>query len=122
PGVREDIHGVNVADLVGPFEILELNAGESRSMTIVSAQLGTMTIHPANAPAGKLISALRVNVDQADKPTFPYYWDVTSQTLIAQLAPQVTFAGYRPKRFTVTKVGAGPAARFQLAVEPAVQA
>ncbi|MBF6606967.1 MAG: hypothetical protein IVW53_15475, partial [Chloroflexi bacterium] len=91
-----------MADLEGPFEILELGAGEARSMTIVSAQLGEMTIKPASAPAGKVIKALRVNVEHADKPTFPYYWDITSQTLIAQLAPQVTFSGYRPRRFTIT--------------------
>ncbi len=108
--------------LIGPFELLELSPGESRAMTIVTAQEGEMTIHPSYQVGGKLIRALRVHVEDSDKPLFPHYWDITSQTLIAQLAPQVLFAGYRPKRFTITKVGSGPSARFQLAVEPVVKA
>lgn len=118
PDGNEFLQGVHVIDLTGPFEILELNPGESRSMTIVSAIEGQMTIKPAHTPEGKVIRALRVNVDDADKPTFPRYWDITSQTLVAQLAPQVTFSGYRPRRFTITKVGSGPSARFQLDAAP----
>ncbi len=108
--------------LEGPFELLDLAAGEMRSMTVVAAEEGEMTIHPSYAPGGKVIHGLRVHVEQEDKPLFPYYWDVTSQTLLAQWAPQVLYAGYRPKRFRVTKVGSGPAARFQLATEPVVKA
>ncbi len=108
--------------LAGPFDILELDPGASKSLLISAATLGTMVIHPAHAPAGKTIQVLRVHVDEADKPQFPFYYDLTSQTLIAQLAPQVTFAGYRPRRFLITKVGSGPAARFQLSAEPQVVA
>jgi hypothetical protein len=108
--------------LAGPFDLLELQPGESKSLEVQAATLGTMVIHPSYAPQGKTIQVLRLHVLEADKPTFPYYYDVTSQTLIAQLAPQVTFAGYKPRRFTITKVGSGPSARFQLSADAQVVA
>lgn len=107
-----------MSELAGPMEFLELAAGESRTFTVVAWGEGETTIKPSYAPEGKVIPVLRVQVDPADKPTAPHYYDVTSLTLQAQMRPQVAAYGALPRRFTVTKVGTGPSARFTLATAP----
>jgi hypothetical protein len=75
-----------------------------------------MTIHPRPLGAPKVIVALRVYVPSAIKPLYPDYYDITSQTLIAQLLPYLEAGNYQKKVFTVTKHGSGPDARFSLKV------
>lgn len=108
-----------MADLPGPVELLDLAPGASLTFTAVSSEEGETLIHPSYAPAGKTIPVLRVHVDPATKQTFPHYFDISSLTLQAQLRPLVSPGAQLPRRFTVTKVGTGPSARFTLAVAPA---
>lgn len=105
-------------DLPGPMEIFELRDGESRAFTVTRSEEGTTLIHPATAPQGKQIPVLRLHVESLDKPTFPHYYDVTSLTLQAQLRPLVAPGAQLPRRFTVTKVGTGPSARFTMSSTP----
>jgi len=97
-------------------EILELTDGQSITLHISRWILGRMTIHPANAPLGKMIRVLRVWVPPAEKPIGPDYWDITSQTLIYQILPYLEARPFRRRTYTITKHGIAPRARFTLAV------
>lgn len=101
------------------MEILELAPGESRSFTVLWAEEGRWTINPRDGRPPKEIPILRLHVDPKDKPTFPQYYDVTALTLQAQIRPVVMASGYVARRFTITKVGSGPQARFTLLSSPA---
>jgi hypothetical protein len=101
------------------MEILELAPGESRAFTVLWAEEGRTTIYPRDGRPPKEIPVLRLHVDPKDKPLFPQYLDVTSLTLQAQIQPLVMAPGYVARRFTVTKVGSGPQARFTLLSNPA---
>lgn len=102
-----------------PYEILELAPGESRDLTVLSAELGRMIINPRYGRPPKEIPVLRLQVDPSDKPVPPHYYDVTGLNLQALLKPFVLAAGYTPRRFTITKVGSGPQARFTVGSSPA---
>lgn len=78
-----------------------------------------MDIQPKAGPPTKRIRVLRLWVPEAEKPVGPNYWDVTGQTLIAQLLPYLEKADYRSRLYTITKHGIPPKARFQLRVEAA---
>ena len=104
--------------LPGPFEIFELGNGNTRDLLITGWRLGRMTIHPRTTGLTKDIIALRVNVPEEIKALFPDYYDITSQTLIAQLLPILEAGEFEGKSFRITKYGSGPAARFALAVRP----
>ena len=98
--------------LAGPYEIFEMTDGETRTFQVASWKLGTIGIQTAEAPAGKLVKTLRIYVPQIHKPLGVNWWDVTSQTLIAQLLPYLELPGFETKKFTVTKYGVKPKARF----------
>ena len=103
--------------LQGPYEILELGDGETLTTGILRWQEGEVEIHPAYKPEGKMITALRIHVPEKDKEYFPYYWDVTSQTLVAQLLPYLERPGYERRIYAITKHGVAPRARFTLGVK-----
>lgn len=103
--------------LPGPYEVLELEDEGILQTKISSFEVGEVLIHPAYKPDGKLIKALRIHVPEADKAYFPFYWDVTSQTLIAQLLPYLEQPGYAQRTYEVTKHGVAPKARFTLTVK-----
>jgi hypothetical protein len=103
--------------LPGPYEILELDDGGVLTTKISDWSIGQVEIHPAYKPEGKFIKALRIHVPEVDKTYFPFYWDVTSQTLLAQLQPYLEQPGYAQRTFTITKHGVAPRARFTLAVK-----
>lgn len=103
--------------LAGPFEILELEDGETLTTKILRWEIGEVTIHPAYQPGGKDIIGLRVHVPEDQKEFFPYYWDITGQTLVAQLVPYLRQPGFDTKTYTITKHGVAPRARFSLAVK-----
>ena len=105
-----------MADLTG-LEILELADGEARSLIITDWQLGEATIVPKVGPPAKRIRVLRVSVPPQDKVLGPAYWDITGQTLIEQLLPYLRQPDYQRRRFTITKHGIPPAARFQVRVD-----
>lgn len=103
--------------LEGPFEILELEDGETLTTKILRWEIGEVEIHPSYQPEGKMIKALRVHVPESDKEYFPFYWDVTSQTLLAQLHPYLERPGYELRTYKITKHGVAPRARFTLEVK-----
>ena len=102
--------------LPGPYEIFELGDGESRTTRIMRWQEGEVEIHPAYQPEGKMIRALRIHVPETDKEYFPFYWDITSTTLVAQLLPYLERYGYEARTYKITKHGVAPRARFTLEV------
>ena len=103
--------------LPGPYEILELEDEETLTTRVLRWTRGEVEIHPAYKPAGKVIVAMRIHVPEADKTYFPFYWDVTSQTLVAQLLPYLEAPGYERRTYTITKHGVAPRARFTLIVK-----
>jgi len=105
--------------MAGPYEILELKDGEVRRLVIRNWESGLVTIYPADKPTGKVVTALRVHVTPDQKEYFPYYWDITGKTLVAQMLPYLQQPGYQDKVFTITKHGVPPKARFTLEVMPA---
>jgi len=105
-----------MAQLAGPYEILELRDGESKELTILKYESGTVIIHPRypGAPTSKEISAIRLYVPQAEKPAGVPYWDVTSQTLIAQLKPFLEEIPEKGLRIRLTAHGIAPSKRYTL--------
>jgi len=108
-----------VKELAGPYEIFELVDGETRELRITGWEQGEVTIYPRHKPGGKVINALRVHVPQDTKDFFPFYWDITSKMLVAQMLPYLEQADYSHKVFVITKHGVAPKARFTLEVRPA---
>jgi hypothetical protein len=102
--------------LESPFEILELDDGEEIILTIQKFQEGEMVIHPKHQEGEKVIIALRVFVPESEKTLFPYYWDLTASTLVAQLLPILKNGRFLGKQFKIKKYGVAPRARFSLEV------
>lgn len=105
-----------MAELPGPFEILELEDGHSIELNLDKYETGEMLIHPKYKPEGKWIKGLRAWVKEGTKEFFPYYWDITSQTLVAQLEPMLAAPAGMARTYIVTKHGSGPKARFSVEV------
>jgi hypothetical protein len=102
--------------LQGPSEIFEIEDGVTVDLSISSWVIDQAVIRPAHAPQGKVIEVLRVFVPTSAKAHFPYYWDITATTLIAQLRPWLEKPGFETKKFRVTAHGAGVQKRFALEV------
>lgn len=105
-----------MAEMAGPFEILEMGDEETKDFKVLKWEVGETKIHPAYKPEGKWIKSLRLFIPEDTKDYFPFYWDVTSQTLIAQLVPMLEVMDLTSKVFRVTKHGLGPRARFSVEV------
>ena len=105
-----------MAELPGPFEIFELEDGQSYEMKVEKIESGEALIHPKYKPEGKWIQVLRVWVPESSKDYFPWYWDITSQTLVAQLLPLFSVPGFTERSYIVTKHGVAPKARFSVEV------
>lgn len=75
-----------------------------------------MIIHPRHQPgvAEKEVQALRVHVDRKHKGIGMPYWDITSQTLIAQIFPILQASKDTSKPIRIKAFGAGPSKRFQV--------
>lgn len=101
-----------------PFEIFELVDGETRELIIKEWEEGRAVIHPKPELKPKEVKILRVHVPPEIKPLFPYYWDITSTTLIAQLKPYLEKPDFAKYKYIITKYGVAPKARFSLKVEP----
>jgi hypothetical protein len=98
------------------MEILELEDGESKTFHVHAHQLDDAIIRPAHAPAGKAIKVLRVHILPGEKPTFPFYWDITGSGAIAQLAPLLDSGNYKGRKFKITAIGAGVKKRHTVEV------
>lgn len=104
--------------LSAPMEIMELKDGESAAFHVTAFQVDEAIIKPAHAPGGKVIRVLRVHVLQSEKPTFPYYWDITGAGAIAQLLPLLEAGADKTVSFKLTALGDGPRKRHTLEVIP----
>jgi len=102
--------------LAEPYEILELRDGEAVKLSITKFELGRMVIKPRypGAPSEKEILALRLHVSAGVKAVGPPFWDVTSQTLIAQLKPHLDDLVKTGREFGITAHGEAPRKRFTL--------
>jgi len=109
-----------MAVLPGPYELLELADKQSLELVITGYVKGEVVIHPryAGAPAEKTITAMRVYVDPATKPLGPAWWDITSQTLIAQLEPFIKGITAASRRVKLTAHGVAPAKRYAVEILP----
>jgi len=105
-------------DLPEPFEILEMQDGETRQLQIVRHQLGRCWIQPRDGRPRKQVPCLRVWIPPETKPTIPDYWDVTAKHLISGLLGYLEAGTGRRYRFTTTKRGRPPVARFTLTATP----
>jgi hypothetical protein len=103
--------------LSSPMEILELNDGESKTFHVHAHQIDDAIIRPAHAPGGKAIKVLRVHILEGEKPTFPYYWDITGAGAIAQLTPLLESGAYKDREFKITAIGSGVQKRHQVEVK-----
>lgn len=108
---REDLE-----ELPGPYELLELADRGSLTVWLKAWERGSMIIHPRyeGAPPEKKIPVLRVHVADDFEKLPPRYYDVTSKTLMAQWLPMLSAADFRRYKYTVTKFGVPPRARFTL--------
>ena len=109
-------------ELRGPFELLELKPDEERWIAPRMWDMGFKRIQPKDRPA-KDIVMLRLYVDESApkgaKNSFPPYWDLGAQTLIAQILPYLLPDNtVQPVFLHVQKQGKGRTARFRLTVEP----
>jgi hypothetical protein len=104
-------------ELPGPYEILEMTDREVRTIRIAGWQLGYMNIKTSEEPEGKMIKALRIFVPAQTKPVGLSWYDITSQTLIAQLLPFLEQPNFGNKTFVITKYGVAPKARFTVEVK-----
>lgn len=103
-------------DLEGPYEILELGDQGSLTFQPLAWKEGEMTINPRFQKEPKTITAIRVWVGEDVKPLFPDYYDLTAQTLVAQMRPILQRADFRELVITITKYGVPPKARYQVKV------
>ncbi len=102
-----------------PYELLELADGASLRIHVERWEEGTSPVTPRDGRPAKVVRALRLHVPRSEKPLFPFYWDLTSQTLIAQLLPMLPGIRDGKRLLTITKRGTGPGARFAVDVAPA---
>ena len=108
-----------MAMLPEPAEILDLADGATITLMIISWEEGKLLIHPKypGAPEEQIINVLRLHLKPGIKTTVPYYWDVTSKTLIAGMKPYLTKPGFDKLKYTITAHGVRPTKRFTLTVE-----
>jgi len=99
-----------------PYEILELRDGEGVTLKVSGYVRGEMRIKPRypGAPEEKVIRALRLQLSAGVKTVGPSFWDVTSQTLIAQLTPHLEDLVRSGREFRITAHGEAPRKRFTL--------
>ena len=99
-----------------PYEILELVPGKPVKMRVLDWKMGQMTIVPRypGAPPTKTVVAIRIFTDPASKPTFPYYWDITSSRLVYQLAPMLAQGLHEKMALEITRDAPGPRAHYQV--------
>lgn len=104
--------------LEGPFDILELKDGDSLKLHPDRWLLGSMVIAPKypGAPPAKTIRVLRLWPMAGEKPMGMPYWDITSQTLIAQLTPLLPGVKVQGSMLRITAHGTAPSKRFTVEV------
>lgn len=98
----------------GAVELLDLTDGGSETFRVLRWEKGELEVRPRAAPAGKIVTAIRMHVPPEDKPSGAPYWDATAGNLVARLLPTLdgVVASGRPIR--VTKHGIPPFARHEV--------
>jgi hypothetical protein len=99
-----------------PFEILDSRRAREWSFIPTGFEEGETTIKTAEAQDGKVVGVLRVLVDRSSKPHAPYYWDVTSKTLIPELRAVLPLAIQGKRPVTVRALGYGVETRFSVEI------
>ena len=101
-----------------PYDVLDLVDGEELTTRVTGLAEGDVDIILKNG-LPKTVGAIRLLVPAEDKPTVPYYWDLTSvllQAHLRELAPQAIQSG---RYLRLHKYGEGKIARFGVALLPA---
>jgi len=105
-------------ELTKPYEIYEWKDGETKEFTIERWEEGEVEIHPRDGRPPKMAPVLRIHVPMEEKPTFPYYWDLTSTRLTAQLRSILgTHVGAR-RRVKITAIGEAPLTHYSVTWVP----
>lgn len=107
-----------MARLPQPYDVLDLVDGEELLTRVTGSAEGDVDIRTA-AGVQKVVQALRLIVPPEDKPTVPYYWDLTSKLLLAHMRPLLPDAIAHGLYIKIHKYGEKPIARFSFAVMPA---
>ena len=101
-------------NLPEPMELLDLPDKGSLTLKVQSWEDGEATIKTGAVPEGKVVAITRLHTTKEYKPLYPFYYDVTSKTLRAQLAPQLPDIVKNQRTLVITKYGVAPQARFSV--------
>jgi hypothetical protein len=104
-----------------PYEILDLYTGQARAFHVLRFEQGKLVITPRDGRPQKQTQVLRLHVPVEDKPLAPHWWDLTSKRGIVGLLGFLENGHDPTTLFRLTKVGAGPAAAYQIDVTPAAR-
>lgn len=105
-------------EIPDPMELFELVDGASYEIVPVKWELGWTHIRPRDGREPRDVHCLRLHVDPATKGTIPAYWDITSKHLVSELLGYLQAHPPGSYKFSITKHGRGPTARFTLRAEP----
>lgn len=97
-----------------PAELLDLGDGQSAEFRILKWERGELLVTPRGAPAGRVVTVVRMWVPPEDKPLGAPYWDATAGNLVARLLPVLDQLVATSRRIRVTKRGFPPFARHQV--------
>ena len=89
------------------------------SFRVAAWELDELDTRPPWTPAILRVRALRIHLDGLEAAPGEEYWDLTSPGLIDQMLVWLERDDSASRLFTLTKLSAGPASRWQLRVEPA---
>jgi len=107
-----------LVELPKPAEFLELRNGEIHEIKPLEFEEGLMQItpRPPNPAIPKMINILRLWYDK--DPSIPGldYIDISSQTLIAQLAPMIDQVIKKKQALRIQAFGEGVKKRFTVSV------
>ncbi len=101
-----------------PYDILELRPEGELITRVTTVEEGPVPINPRDGRNPKVVQGVRLYVPAEDKQTEPPWWDVTSQTLRPTLLRTAQQAVGSGRYLMVHKYGAGPGARFGVALMP----
>lgn len=103
-----------LVELPRPYELLELLNNQSYEVTPIKYEEGVMSItpKPPRPQIQKIINVLRVYYDKDPEVPGIDYIDITSGTLIAQLAPLIDAVIKSKLSIKITAFGEGVRKRF----------
>lgn len=129
-------------ELSPPFEMLDIDPGQTVTMTVLRWEFGLAVIHPRypGAPPEKEVTILRIwvpveqKIEQLRKLgkippgggpaaagaqlAVPPYWDIAQRRLQEGLKPLLPAPGGKPVTIEVQKIGLPPRAYFSVRVLP----